>query len=75
MVRPTFSVNSNPLNSYWISGFSEGDSSFFVSIFSKTNQVRMFYNINLNKRELPLILKIQEYFGGIGNITHYDKII
>jgi hypothetical protein len=33
----------------------------------------MFYNINLNNRELPLIIKIQEYFGGIGNISYYDK--
>ena len=73
MVRPAFRVNSNPLNPYWISGFSEGDSSFFVSISAKTNQVRMFYNINLNNRELPLIIKIQEYFGGIGNISYYDK--
>ena len=26
-----------------------------------------------NKRDLPLIIKIQEYFGGIGNISHYTK--
>jgi hypothetical protein len=33
----------------------------------------MFYNINLNNRELSLILKIQEYYGGIGNISYYAK--
>ena len=31
------------------------------------------YSISLNKRDLPLIIKIQEYFGGIGNISHYTK--
>lgn len=73
MERPAFMVDPNPLNANWISGFTEGDGSFHVSISSKTGQVRIFYSIGLNKRDLPLIVKIQEYFGGIGKISHYAK--
>ncbi len=32
----------------------------------------MFYSIKLNSREIPLIVKIQEYFKGVGYIIH-DK--
>jgi len=41
-VRPDYIVNGSSLNPQWVSGFSDGDSSFFVSISSKTNQVRIF---------------------------------
>lgn len=73
MVRPDFKASIEPLNPYWVSGFSEGDASFFVSISEKSNHVRMFYNINLNNRETPLVIKIQEFFKGTGYITH-DKV-
>jgi len=72
--RPIFQVNKGPLNPYWVSGFTEGDGSFYVTIFFfqkkiETNYVRMFYSIALNNRETPLIRKIQEYFKGIGSIV------
>lgn len=73
MERPVFQVSSEPLNPYWVSGFSEGDASFFVSISEKTNQIIMVYAIKLNNRESPLITKIQEFFKGSGSITHDDK--
>lgn len=43
MERPAFQVSSQPLSPYWVSGFSEGDASFFASISDKTNYVRMVY--------------------------------
>lgn len=73
MERPAYTVDSISLNPNWVSGFTEGDGSFHVSISPKTNYVRRMYSISLNKRDLPLIIKIQEYFGGIGNISHYTK--
>lgn len=74
MERPVFKVSTDPLNAYWISGFSEADASFFVTISEKSNYVRMFYAIKWNNRETPLIVKIQEFefFKGIGYIVH-DK--
>lgn len=71
--RPAYSVSEAPLDPDWICGFTEGDGSFFVSISSKTNQVRIFYQIGLNDRETPLVQKIQEFFGGIGNISFESK--
>jgi len=52
-----------------------GDSSFHISISGTTNQVRVIYSIGLNKRESALILKIQEFFGGIGKISEYKNAI
>ncbi len=72
MERPEFKVSTEPLNPYWVSGFSEGDASFYVTISEKSNQVRMFYAIKLNTRETPLIVKIQEFFKGNGYIVQ-DK--
>lgn len=46
-----------------------------MSISSKTNQVRVIYSIGLHKRDLPLILKIQEFFGGIGKISFYKDAV
>lgn len=73
--RLAYKVCDNPLNPYWVSGFSEGDSSFHASISSTTNQVRVIYSLGLNERDLPLILKIQEFFGGIGRISNYKNAV
>ena len=77
IIRPEFIVNDNPLNPYWVSGFSEGYKhiSFDVFISSKIIQVTVFYNIILNIYDEPLILKIQEFFGGIGIISHYNNVV
>jgi LAGLIDADG endonuclease len=71
--RPAYSVSEAPFKPNWISGFTEGEGSFFVSISQTTNQVRIFYSIGLNNRETLLIKKIQEFFSGIGNISYYTK--
>ena len=61
-----YSISNNPLDPDWISGFSDGESSFYV--VSNPNKVRVVFEIHLNERELPLINKIQNFFGGIGKI-------
>lgn len=70
MERPKYSAGEFPLDPNWISGFSEGDGSFYVSISPKTNSVRIFYKIELNERESPLISKIQEFFGNKGKVSY-----
>lgn len=68
MVRPEFIVDSTPLDPNWVSGFVEGDGSFFVSVSEKTKLVRCFFSVKLDKRDTPLIEKLQEFFNGIGTI-------
>jgi hypothetical protein len=68
LTRPEFIVSENIINPYWITGFFEGDGSIFVSINSTTNFVNPVMVIELNKREKPLLEKIQLFFEGIGNI-------
>lgn len=46
-----------------------------MSISSKSNQVIIIYSIGLHKRDLPLILKIQEFFDGIGKISFYKDAV
>ena len=57
MKRPIFEMTGEPLNPYWVSGFTEGDGSFYISISKKTHYVRMFYSIKLNNKETPLYYK------------------
>jgi LAGLIDADG endonuclease len=66
--RPVYSVSEYPLDPNWISGFSEGDSSFSIYINSKTNKIQAFYSIGLNEREHPLLIKIQAFFDTLGII-------
>jgi hypothetical protein len=76
MARPTYSVVASPhrpLNPHWVSGFSEGDSCFYCGISPQTNQIRCMFLIGLNERETPLLIKIQDFFGGIGVISSAPK--
>ena len=65
----------SPLDPYWVSGFSEGDSSFYVTVAKKTKYIRIIYSIGLHARDLPLIYRIQRFFGGSGNIVNYKNSV
>lgn len=66
--RPTLIPSDEPLNPFLIIGFVEGDGTFFVTINSKTNQVKPGTSIGLNIREEFLLVKIKNFFDGIGSI-------
>lgn len=66
--RPSYIQNNEALHPDWVSGFIEGDGSFFITIRSKTNHVIAFLSIGLNIRDKFILVKIQEFFGGIGSI-------
>lgn len=69
------------LNPYWITGFIEGDGSFYViskstkSDFIMATSVTM--SIGLDIKEEPLILRIKSFFslgfGSIGNVYSYKS--
>lgn len=66
--RPVFEVSNIPLDPYWVSGFSEGDSSFYVHI-AEPKIARAIYKVELHEREVPLLHKLQEFFGGAGKVN------
>ena len=53
MVRPAFMINDSPLDPQWVTGFTEGDGSFYVSIAS---HIRVFYQVGLHKRDTSIEL-------------------
>ena len=58
----------------FITGFADAEPCFHVSVTYRVKskldwQVRATFQIGLHIQELPLLLSIQDYFGGIGNIT------
>ncbi len=68
--KPIFEVTNLPLDPYWVSGFSEGDSSFYAHIYNGKH-VRATYIIELHSKETSLLYKLKEFFGGIGNVNVY----
>lgn len=70
---PTYLTNNDRLDPEWVSGFIEGDGSFYIYIRAKTNHVNAALSIGLNIREKPLLIKIQDFFGGMGNVYSYNS--
>ena len=59
---------STPLNPYFVTGFSDAESSFQVLVTKNKNSrlgwsVRLFFTIGLPLRDLQLLLQIKEFFG------------
>jgi hypothetical protein len=64
---------ANNLNPFWITGFSDAESSFIISIRKKKDtklgwSITPIYSITLNKKDLQLLERIQHFFG-VGTIT------
>lgn len=61
----------NNLNSYWINGFCDGESSFVISVVKTPRQnwqVQAIFIIGLHLKDLDLLQQIQSFFGGVGKI-------
>jgi len=66
--------NLTGLNPYFVTGFSDAEACFHLSIgknskYKSGYYVNPGYSIGLHKKDLSLLEKIQSYFGGIGNIS------
>lgn len=76
LIRPSYICNEDALDPNWISGFIEGDGSFFITIKPLKNYVKAVVSIGLNIREKSLLLKIQQFFNGMGGVynTNWDVV-
>jgi hypothetical protein len=61
LIRPSYIPSEDPLHPDWVSGFITGDGCLTVSIKS-TNQVIATLDINVNERDEPALIKIQQFF-------------
>ena len=65
-------MNNNKLNPYYITGFTDAEGCFNVTV-SSTNygkyQVSLRFEIQLHHRDLELLKTIQSFFNGIGIIS------
>jgi LAGLIDADG endonuclease/NADH dehydrogenase len=65
------------LHPEWITGFTDGEGSFGIKIYKAKGyklgwRLEPFFQIKLNARDIDLLYRIKEYFGGVGNIS-FDK--
>jgi len=66
------------LNPWFITGFTDAEGSFSV-IIDKNNQrklgwrVQTKFQIGVDKRDLSLLLQLQQFLGGIGSIYSYSN--
>jgi hypothetical protein len=67
IIRPDYSPSVESLDPQWITGFTDGDGCFSVSI-SSSGQIKAVFSIGLNEREQLLLIQIQSFFG-TGNIN------
>ena len=66
--------STSDLSPSYVSGFSDGDSSFHVSVLKKKVyktgfQVLPVFTTQLHVKDLSLLLQIQSFFYGVGVIT------
>jgi len=70
----TSGAKNDQLHPLFVTGFSDAEGCFHISVshraVSKFNwRVKAVFQIGVHLEELPLLLSIQEYFGGVGRIT------
>ena len=66
-------LNNNEIKPLWVTGFSDGESYFSVSILRNTLYKTGFvfipsFSIELKDKDLDLLYKIQTFFNGVGKI-------
>jgi len=67
------------LNPWFITGFSDAESTFTIIIDKNIKRkigwrVQAKFQIGLHYNDLDLLLKIQQFFGGIGSISKSDNV-
>ena len=70
----------SPLNPWFVTGFSDAEGCFWIGLYKdnkyKTGwRVKLFFQINLHKKDLALLEQIQSYFNGIGKIYNKPLVV
>lgn len=71
-------LSFNKLNPYFVTGFTDGEGSFIISVTKNSEsslgfRVKAIFSIYLHKKDLELLKLIQSYFDGAGNIGENHK--
>ena len=72
-------ISKLKLNPWFVTGFIDGEGFFTVTIRRNPRSSGVHYwietrfSIGLHKKDLPLLIDIQDYFGGVGNIVEDKK--
>ena len=67
-------MKNNILNPYFVTGFTDAESCFNITISPKSNgkyQASLRFSIDLNLRDIELLFNIQSFFKGVG--TNYNE--
>ena len=72
--------SDNRLNPWFITGLIDAEGTFTVPIDDNPKRkldwrVQAKFQIELYKRDLDLLLKVQQYFGGIGSISKSGNMV
>jgi len=74
LLLPWVKIDSTKLNPFYITGFSDAECSFMISLVKRPDlktgwSVQPIFKYDLPIRDLPLLEKLKTFFGGVGNIT------
>lgn len=75
-----YTTGSNSLNPWFITGFSDAESSFILNINKQPKltlgwSIKLVYSIHLHAKDADILYLLQRYFG-FGNVSIYDdKVI
>lgn len=66
--------NDNKLDPWYVTGFADGEGCFNILVVrSKSNligwQIQPRFVIEVNIKDIDLLLKVKDFFGGIGSVT------
>jgi hypothetical protein len=74
MARTAYFPSNEPLTPYWITGFTAGEGSFYITQSSK-GLISACFAIHLHSREVLLLNKIQVFFKGVGRINQRENSV
>ena len=64
-----YQTSNEKMNPYYVTGFSDAESTFYMGVYKEINwSANARFTIKLHIIDLPLLYKLQDFFGGIGSV-------